>query len=212
MHVTCISASYLKKTGFTYILFTVFILSFEVIFGQGQILLPKSFTVKYDPVASSFGEFRFIMEQRVSNNLFVFVSPAAHSKEYSEEKLAIKGFVGRAGVRQYIGTEFSPQGFFVQVGGVIGAYEINLLEIQDSISKIQVYKFGGQVAIGAQYLIGLKKNIAIGGFLGVEYKYPYYKQTTEHISIPKNFKNFTPYIGLELGFAFRQKFLHNTKK
>ena len=110
----------------------------------------------------------------------------------------------------------APDGLFLQIGL---SYRFRVARfLTDQLIKDGVMfmnSFGAHANVGYQVLLGPKDNIALGGMLGVEYLYNlYHGKGYGRADIITNWYQFPflnelrPYIGIEIGFAIRQKNLH----
>ncbi len=199
-------------------------------FGQatfGQIKKDRLF--KVDPVSGLFKEIRVIVENRFKGEIWWFLSPHGYHHNWipkSNDRLGrpdhpqkYYGIGLRGGAKKYFSGN-SPRGPFLQAQAAYRRMWVN--QYNEGLSFLNRDKFnmwGLGATIGWQNLYGAKDNIVYGGLIGLEY-FRGFGQNYVQDSIVQNWyefpfswkpdflDGFRLYIGIELGFAFKQKRLH----
>lgn len=201
----------------------------------GQYEFQKKRLFKVDPMSALFREFRVSVENHLFDNFFWYLSPYGHHQtwlnkasenfdrpEHPQKKW---GLGMRFGLRRYFfPKDKSPAGFFLHVmGGYRLSWVQNLNNNLIFTDKTHFHEIGAGAMIGYQWLYGPKhKNNFVYGFMGGFEYYPlafyqdgygpgdFAKRWYElHFLGNDHFLNgFRIYLGIEVGFAFRQKRLH----
>lgn len=191
--------------------------------------LQKQRLFKVDPVSGLFKEIRVAVEYRIKGPFWAYVAPFGYHQTWiprSNDRLGrpdntqkYYGLGSRLGLRYYL-SEDSPKGLFLLP---MAAYRFNRVNQFDEglsiVAREHFHSLGIGFAVGWQNLFGPKENFAYGILGGMEY----YRQFGSDYDVekyvqnwyefpfswkPDFFNGFRLYLGVELGFAFRQKHLH----
>lgn len=185
---------------------------------------------KVDPASGLFKEFRVAVENRwKKSDFFWYVAPfgfrQTNLKDPDQPQKTV-GFGVRGGLRKYFFTKFSPQGFYVHGGFGLRHLWFRTYGADLSLDqKTIIYLAGLHATAGYQRLYGPRKvkprafpNFAYGAMIGLEW---YQQIGNDPIAdLRQNnwyqissgtfgfLNGFRLYLGVELGFAFKQKRLH----
>lgn len=193
----------------------------------GQIRKDRLF--KVDPMSGLFKEIRVVVENRFKGDLWWFVSPHGYHQNWipktnerwgrPEHPQKYYGIGLRGGARNYFSKK-SPMGLFLQAQAAYRRMWVNNLD--EGLSVVSRNKFnmwGLGATVGWQNLYGAKDNIAYGFLAGLEYFRGFGKNYNQDDIVqnwyefpfpwkPDFLDGFRLYLGIELGFAFKQKNLH----
>lgn len=197
--------------------------------GPAQAQLKNHRLFKVDPAGALFHELRCVVEHRfgTESDFFWVVSPYYH--HHNSLKVSQKNY--GAGVRFALRKYFawkkiqnkSPQGLFFQP---FAGYRFNSItqygEFAEITSRAGVHQPSVGFVGGYQWLYGRKDNLAYGFTFGLEYMafFPHKGDVITYDDLKENWyqipfsgkpsflKPLRLYIGIELGFAFRQLDLH----
>lgn len=184
---------------------------------------------KIDPMSGAFSELRVVIEHRFINEVWWFASPHGYHlnwipKSNSREGTPLNpqkyaGIGMRGGARYYFSGK-SPMGLYGQAHAGYRWVWMQQMDEGLSVTSRNRYHLGGiGAAIGWQNLYGAKDNLAYGIVGGLEYLrgfgggFDSLDVVQRWYEFPFSWKpdildGFRLYLGIELGFAFKQKRLH----
>ena len=193
----------------------------------GQIRKDRLF--KVDPLSGLFKEIRVVVENRLKGELWWFVSPHGYHHNWipkTNDRLGrpdnaqkYYGIGLRGGARNYLSGK-SPMGLYFQAQAAYRRMWVNQLDENLSLATRDKFNMWGIGAtVGWQNLYGAKDNIAYGALIGLEYfrgfgpNYDSDRYVQNWYEFPFSWKpdfldGFRLYLGIEIGFAFKQKNLH----
>ena len=196
-------------------------------FAQGQ--LPKQRLFKVDPLSGLFKEIRVVAEYRIKGPFWAYVAPLGFHQNYIPRSnnngnrppnpQKYYGIGTRLGMKYFL-TENSPKGLFIQPMAIYKYNRVNHLSSGlEIVEKEQFHSLGVGFTVGWQNLFGPKENFAYGVIGGMEYYRQFGRmfEADEYVENwyqlpfawkPEFLNGFRVYLGIELGFAFRQKHLH----
>jgi hypothetical protein len=184
---------------------------------------------KVDPAGALVHELRCVVEHRfgTESDFFWVLYPYVHHQNATGFSQKYYGAGFRFAVRKYFAWKKiknrSPQGLFFQP---MAGYKFTSItqygEFVEVLSRTPVHQPSVGFTGGYQWLYGRTDNLAYGFTFGLEYFgfFPFRKNSIAYEDIKENWYqfpfSFKPsflnglrlYIGIELGFAFRQKDLH----
>ena len=184
---------------------------------------------KVDPVSGLFKEIRVVVENRLKGELWWFLSPHGYHHNWIPKNndrqdrpdfpQKYYGIGLRGGARNYLSGN-SPMGLYIQAQAAYRRMWVNNMDERLQLqSRDKFNMWGIGAAIGWQNLYGAKNNIAYGALAGLEYfrgfgpNYNSENIVQNWYEFPFSWKpdfldGFRLYLGIEIGFAFKQKNLH----
>lgn len=218
------------------VLLLLFVFAKSDCFGQSLLVLPKKYFVKLDPASAIFNEFRMTYDRRLVINRrervkdrvrltdgnFLFFSPFVLHKKIlgrhaSPDTLSERqtGIGIRAGIRHFLFSEKTADGFFVKLGVLYRLRKIKFLGSSPEFTGSTLTHSPGMLgAFGYQYRTSPKKNIVFSIAGGMEYMHQIYAAGFGKQSFHRSWyqlpllDEFRVYIAAEVGFGFRQKNRH----
>jgi hypothetical protein len=201
------------------------ILFLGICFSQtGYSQIRKDWSFRVDPLGGAFHEMRVAIEDRFGkSDNFWYVSPYFYHRNYfKSEPQKHYGPGVRIGLRRYLFTDYSPQGIFLHASA---GYRLTRIQYYDSELLITDKTFMHSPSlgfnIGRQWLYGPRmRNFAYGFMGGLEYFFNFRQSEFRNRDLPESWfqlpfswkpqflDGFRIYLGIEVGFAFKQKHLH----
>lgn len=197
--------------------------------GAAHGQLEKQRLFKVDPASGLFKEIRVAAEYRIKGPFWAYIAPFGFHQNHiprsndnesrPNHPQKYYGIGTRLGMKYFLSDD-SPKGLFIQP---MAAYKFNRVQqLSEGLAIDSVDNFhslGVGFTVGWQNLFGPKENFAYGIMGGMEYyrhfgpDYSADKYVENWYELPFSWKpallnGFRVYIGIELGFAFRQKNLH----
>lgn len=209
------------------ILISLFLLMSSGLFAQ----LPKNKMFHVDIAGVAFHELRCSYEFRLKDGWFGYAAPNFYYHDARRTQQQYAGLGTRLAIRKYLvfrkkgkmpPDKLPPVGLYLQAGT---AYRfMHLSYVNDNLDigvKTHFHQAGIFGAIGKQWTWGAwNKDLCFGGMVGMEYLLHFFPQgytyddTIENwYQFPFSWKpqflnGFRLYIGLEVGFALREKHRH----
>lgn len=185
--------------------------------------LPKDRCFRVDPMGGAFHEMRVAVESRIAGDNFWYFSPHLYHRNYLKsepQKHFGPGF--RLGFRKYLFADYAPEGFYINPSA---GYRLTFIQYMSPelliTDRAIMHSPNVGFMVGHQWLYGPRmRNFAYGVTGGLEYFFNFRPREFRDRDLPESWfqlpfswkpqflDGFRVYLGVEVGFAFRQKRLH----